>query len=105
MKIAGISTSSLSVNGGQIKIRGMGFPSMWPNTYYNRISLNTGTKNLPLKITSMTPSEIVLLIPAGLSGRTYSFSITTPMKETKSISFSQQATSTPKVNLTSSTTI
>lgn len=105
MNIAGLSTNSLSVNGGQIKIKGTGFPSTWPNTYYNRISLMTGTKNLPLKITSMTPSEIVLNVPAGVSGKTYSFSITTPMKATKSISFSQQTTSTPKVNLTSSSSI
>lgn len=105
MNIAGVSTSSLSVNGGQIKIKGTGFPSSWPNTYYNRLSFTSGTKNLPLKITSMTPDEIVLTVPAGVRGKSYSFSITTPMGVTKSISFTQQTTSTPRVNLTSSATI
>lgn len=105
MNIAGVSTSSLSVNGGQIKIRGTGFPSSWPNTYYNRLSFISGTKNLPLKITTMTPGEIDLIVPAGVTGRSYSFSITTPKGVTKSISFTQQTTSTPRVNLTSPTTI
>lgn len=105
MNIGGVSTSSLSVNGGQVKIRGTGFPSVWPNTYYNKFSFLLGSKNLPLNITSISPSEIVLTIPAGSNGRAYSLSITTPMGVTKSISFSQQTASTPKVNLISSPTI
>lgn len=105
MNIAGVSSNSLSVNGGQIKIRGSGFPSVWPNTYYNRLSFTTNSKNLPLKITSITPSEIVLTVPAGTAGKSYSLSITTPMGVTKSISFSQQTNSTPTANLTSPATI
>lgn len=56
MSISGVSTSSLSINGGNIKIKGTGFPSVWPNTYYNRLSFTTGVNSLPLKIISVTPS-------------------------------------------------
>lgn len=43
-----------------------------------------------------------MTVPAGVSGRSYLFSITPPVGQAKSVSFSQQATSTPKANLTSS---
>jgi hypothetical protein len=54
MNIVGQGTSSLSTNGAVAKITGTGFPSTWPNKYYNRLAFAAGTLNLPLNIISMT---------------------------------------------------
>ncbi len=105
MNIAGVSASSLSINGGLVKITGTGFPSKWPNNYYNRMAFATGTRNLPINIASISTTEIVLKVPTGITGRSYTFSLTTPMGVIKSMSFSQSSTATPKVNLVSTAAI
>lgn len=102
--IATASGSSYSANGAQVKITGSGFPSTWPNKHYNKISLVTGVKSLPLDIVSMTPTQIVLNLPRAPlnSGRTYTFTIVNSMGTSKSIGLSQSASTTPTVNLVSS---
>lgn len=105
MNIAGQGSSSLSTNGGIATFTGTGFPSTWPNSYYNMLAFSTGTMNLPLNIVSMSTTQIVLKVPPGASGKSYKFSITTPTGLIKTMSFSQSSTSTPKVNLISSATI
>jgi len=65
------------------------------------MAFTTGTKNLPLKIVSISPTQIVLAVPQGVAGRSYTFSLTTPIGLTKSIGFSQQTTATPKISLIS----
>lgn len=99
--------SSFSVFGAKLRITGSGFPSTWPNKYYNKISLITGTNSLPLDIESMNPTEIVLnLPPASLTTvRSFTFTITNSMGTSKSIVISQSATYTPGVELASSASI
>jgi len=69
------------------------------------LAFATGTRNLPLNIESMTTSEIILILPKGVSGRGYTFTITNPMGVIKSIGFSQHSTGTPTVNMISTATI
>lgn len=99
--------SSFSVFGSKLRITGSGFPSAWPNKYYNKIALITGKISLPLDVVSMNPTEIVLnLPPTSLSTvRSFTFSITNSMGTSKSITFSQSASSTPGVELLSSASI
>lgn len=98
MNINGVSAGSISIHGGNIKILGTGFPSTWPNDHYNRMALNISTRNLPLNILSISTTQIVLKVPAGLNGRSYTFSLTTPMAVTKSTGFSQQNSATPNIS-------
>jgi hypothetical protein len=65
------------------------------------LAFTTGTKNLPISIVSISPTQITLTVPPGVAGRSYTFSLTTPTGLTKSIGFSQQTAATPKINLIS----
>lgn len=61
------------------------------------MSLGTSGRNVPIVVVSMSPNAIVLSIPAGPSGRTYNFSLTSPTGVTKFITFSQLTSGTPKI--------
>lgn len=98
LNIDSVSVSGLSIFGGNIKILGSGFPSSWPNKHYNRMSLRTSGNNIPIKVVSMSPNQIVLTIPPGATGRTYEFSLTSPTGTTRSITFSQLTSGTPKIS-------
>lgn len=86
-------------------ITGSGFPESWPNNYYNKLAVATNGMNIPLNIVTISPTQIVLSIPKGVAAKSYTFSITNPQKAIRTISFSQQTTSTPTVALTSTATI
>lgn len=98
LNIDSVSVSGLSIFGGNIKILGSGFPSSWPNQHYNRMSLRTSGNNIPIKVVSMSPNQIVLTIPPGPTGRTYNFSLTSPTGTTRFITFSQLTSGTPKIS-------
>jgi hypothetical protein len=97
--------SSISVMGGQIIIPGWGFPSTWPNSYYNKLGLTTGSINIPLDFVSLSTTKIVLRIPRGINSKSYTFKLISPTGVTITASFSQSNTNTPTVDLTSTGTI
>lgn len=103
LNINSVSPGQLSVNGGRVTISGSGFPETWPNKYYNKMSLVTGGNNVALSIIEMTTSKIVFDIQRGFNSRSYTFSITSPLKLIKSTSFSQATSNTPTVVLTAPT--
>jgi hypothetical protein len=69
------------------------------------LALRTGTRNIPIIVKSMSPTQIVLTLPSGASGRTYNFNITNPMGTLKTTGFSQQSSATPRISFVGSSTI
>ena len=69
------------------------------------MSLSTSGRNIAIVVVSMTPTEIVLTIPAGPSGRTFNFSLTSPNGVSKYITFSQLKTGTPKIAIVGTASI
>lgn len=55
LNINSVSVSGLSTFGGNIRILGSGFPETWPNQHYNRMSLRTSGRNVPIVVVSINP--------------------------------------------------
>ena len=53
------------------------------------MSLISGGFGLPLNIVSITTSKIIFEIPKGFNGKSYTFSLVSPLKITKSTTFTQ----------------
>lgn len=99
-----MSPSSISINGGQVTIKGTGLPAVWPNTYYNNIQLMINARTptiLALNVVSTSPNEMVLIIPPVAASTTYTLTLTSPTSNIKALTIQQTTTNTPTVSLIS----
>ncbi len=100
-----IVQSQISVIGGQVELQGWGFPSSWPNSHYEKLSLSSNKILIPLDFISLSTTKIVLRIPRGFNTKAFEFRLTSPTGISISYTFSQTDTNTPTVDLTSAGTI
>ncbi len=84
---------------------GWGFPSKWPNSHYNKLSLSSNKILIPLDFVSLSTTKIVLRIPRGVNSKSYEFRLTSPTGVLVTQTFSQMTTVTPTVDMTSAATI
>lgn len=106
VKGEGYKPAQMSVMGGEVEISGWGFPSKWPNSHYNKISLTSNNVFIPLDFSFLSTKRIALRVPKGFHGKTHEFRLTSPTTGViLSVTFVQNDTSTPTVDLTSTATI
>jgi len=103
LKLSGISRTpgQMSTNGGRLTISGTGLPAAWPNTLFLGELTSSNGLGQTLDIVSMSTTEWVINIPAGVDGQTFTFKITDHHGNERSTTTTLMTSATESLTLTS----